>query len=385
MDRLSTLYRQFELIARAMDDVELADDIVSADSFSPISQEAEKGECGETKPGIATSRLVGSRECVPNRESLKNTAFVGICPKTERSFVVADIGADHGYLSKALLASGRCSRIIVTDIAEKPLARAKENIGVDSRVEYRLGDGLSQGDFSAVDMFFIAGMGGDEVVKILQHARDIKESAVFVLQPMTHFDRVVEELGERYAWTYFVNDKEKHYRVLVGGSFFQREHSCFVKVCLPALGDVVGSVEASLGEEEGFSGDPVQEGSSEKTFADGDVDSSGKCLEAAEHFVGNRSKERVSFEEQSVISYAEIPMVLDYSRDYAEKEDRVERALVENMAAARVFFEAISKGQSVVEDSMKQSASTAHGEGLFKRRRQIEAVRKMLAGFIETE
>lgn len=345
MDRLSALYRQFEIVAMAMDQLELADGETSADSFSPVEREVR--EDGEKNAG---QRTVGS---FPKRKLVGRTG-------KKRSFVVADIGADHGYLSRALLASGRCSKIIVTDIAEKPLAKAKENIGVDSKVEYRLGDGLSQGDFSDVDIFFIAGMGGDEVVKILGNAGRIKSSAVFVLQPMTHFDRVVDALGEQYAWTYFVNDNEKHYRVLVAGDFFQGEHPCFVKQRIP---EYVGVTSESATEP-------------------GGVD---MAFRKEKSFKGDDRLVSCHLEDEEWVSYFEMPMVLDYSKDYAEKKDRPEHVLVENTKAANEFFEAIDRGQSVVEENMKQSASIRHVEGLSKRRRQIEAVRKMLAFFREVE
>ena len=39
---------------------------------------------------------------------------------------VADIGTDHGYLAAALALDGKFSPVIATDVAEQPLAKAKE-------------------------------------------------------------------------------------------------------------------------------------------------------------------------------------------------------------------------------------------------------------------
>ena len=39
---------------------------------------------------------------------------------------VADVGTDHGYLAIYLLQSRRASRVLAADVAEQPLARARE-------------------------------------------------------------------------------------------------------------------------------------------------------------------------------------------------------------------------------------------------------------------
>ena len=40
---------------------------------------------------------------------------------------VADVGTDHGYLAIYLLLTHRASQVFAADVAEKPLARAREN------------------------------------------------------------------------------------------------------------------------------------------------------------------------------------------------------------------------------------------------------------------
>lgn len=127
---------------------------------------------------------------------------------------IADIGADHGYLSKKILDSGFRGRLIVTDVAKMPLDIAKKNIGPESQVEYRLCDGL-QGDFSQTGLIFIAGMGGDLISGMLRKAEELREDIVFVLQPMTNFEKALTAIADRYRYSYFANEKNKHYRILV--------------------------------------------------------------------------------------------------------------------------------------------------------------------------
>lgn len=135
--------------------------------------------------------------------------------------VVADIGADHGYLPMRILSSGFDGRLVVTDIAEQPLALAWRNIGDRPGVEFRRCAGLD-GDFLDVDLFFVAGMGGDLIVDIVRSAvRDgagVRNDARFVLQPMTNFEKVFDAIGAGYLWSYFANEKNKHYRIVVAAN-----------------------------------------------------------------------------------------------------------------------------------------------------------------------
>ncbi|MDO4754685.1 MAG: tRNA (adenine(22)-N(1))-methyltransferase TrmK [Bacillota bacterium] len=130
---------------------------------------------------------------------------------------IADIGADHGYLSKRILESGFYGRIIVTDIAAMPLEVARKNIGNRPDVIYRQCNGLS-GDFSSTDLVFIAGMGGDLIANIIAEAADIKNDVIYVLQPMTNFQKTLCRIESRYLYSYFANEKEKHYRMMIASS-----------------------------------------------------------------------------------------------------------------------------------------------------------------------
>ena len=102
--------------------------------------------------------------------------------------IVADIGADHGYLVAYLVASGACPRGIAADIGEGPLRAAASTMrqyGVEGRVALLLCNGLSGLSPQDVDDVVIAGMGGDTIVEILSAAMWRDGAKRFVLQPMT--------------------------------------------------------------------------------------------------------------------------------------------------------------------------------------------------------
>ena len=103
--------------------------------------------------------------------------------------VFADIGCDHGYISKSMLDSGKCEKVVFSDVSEKCLEKAR--ILLRKEVEDGLaiavvGDGFK--GVGKVDCALIAGMGGEEIVKILDECENLPEK--LVLQPMKNCDKV---------------------------------------------------------------------------------------------------------------------------------------------------------------------------------------------------
>ena len=106
---------------------------------------------------------------------------------------VADIGTDHGYVPMLLLKQGISPRVIMSDISEGSLAKAKETFAacrLEERVsdsDFRVGDGLQTIGYGEVDELIIAGLGGHTIKSIL--ADDEAKSKSFgrlILQPRKH-------------------------------------------------------------------------------------------------------------------------------------------------------------------------------------------------------
>lgn len=102
---------------------------------------------------------------------------------------VCDVGTDHAYLPIELIKSGKASRVIATDIREKPLENARKNTqksGV-SGIDLRLCDGLSAVEKSETDTVIIAGMGGEVISGIISRTKWLKEKPypTLILQPTT--------------------------------------------------------------------------------------------------------------------------------------------------------------------------------------------------------
>ena len=113
--------------------------------------------------------------------------------------VFADVGCDHGYIAKAMIKGGKCKKAIISDISEKSLNKAKTLLSREiaaGKVIAVVSDGLK--NLPDCDVALIAGMGGEEIIKILTEAPFLPEK--LVLQPMKNVRKVREfAVGIGYA------------------------------------------------------------------------------------------------------------------------------------------------------------------------------------------
>lgn len=113
---------------------------------------------------------------------------------------VADIGADHGYLSIELLQSGKAVFVHASELREQPLKKAVENaqkFGVAERMRFSQADGLAAVDPTQVDTIVCAGMGGDLIGQIIAACPWVKDSRyTLILQPQSSGNDLRRQLGE---------------------------------------------------------------------------------------------------------------------------------------------------------------------------------------------
>jgi len=118
--------------------------------------------------------------------------------------LAADIGTDHARLPIALLRSGRCRRMILTDISEDALQNARDNVGrarLTDRADFRLGDGLAVLS-EACGMVSILGMGGRTIRDMLLRGPGALHGAPLLLSAHTDLPLVrqaVMDIGYRFV------------------------------------------------------------------------------------------------------------------------------------------------------------------------------------------
>lgn len=106
-----------------------------------------------------------------------------ICSYIEKSKTFADVGCDHGYCAQFAIEQGLCEKAYITDISAKSLAKAEKLLAkhIESGTCIPVCcDGL-EGLEKDCEQVLIAGMGGEEILKILRQGF-IPEK--FIFQPM---------------------------------------------------------------------------------------------------------------------------------------------------------------------------------------------------------
>lgn len=134
---------------------------------------------------------------------------------------VADIGTDHAYVPIYLVREGRCPGALAMDIGKGPLESAREHIreyGLETQIETRLSDGLSEYEPGEADSIVIAGMGGALMERILalgaEKLAGVKE---LILSPQSEIFLVREWLcrnGWQAASEVMLLEDEKYYTVM---------------------------------------------------------------------------------------------------------------------------------------------------------------------------
>lgn len=101
----------------------------------------------------------------------------------------ADIGTDHAYLPLSLLADGKISEAVCSDVNRGPLESARRNAaerGFSHKCEFVLTDGAAALAGKGITDYAICGMGGELIADIISRAPHLKdENLSLVLQPMS--------------------------------------------------------------------------------------------------------------------------------------------------------------------------------------------------------
>ena len=130
---------------------------------------------------------------------IKSNRIEKICSLVEAK-TVAEIGCDHAYILRNLLETRPIDCVFASDISELCLNKARHNLsGFLHKVYFFVGDGLEPLDdilgqkvANSVPIdIIIAGMGGKEIIKILDNAgKFFSPNVAFILQPQKNPDMV---------------------------------------------------------------------------------------------------------------------------------------------------------------------------------------------------
>ena len=143
-------------------------------------------------------------------------AIVDLCPTTKK---IADIGCDHGYVTAELILEDKAKMVVATEKSEQCLNKAiilANTINIAPFISFRQGDGFGPiTKYDKIDCAVIAGMGGEEIIQILQNKP--RRLFDFVLQPMKDTVKLREYLLQNHfkiEVDKLVKDGDKFYNVI---------------------------------------------------------------------------------------------------------------------------------------------------------------------------
>ena len=112
-----------------------------------------------------------------------------------------DVGTDHGYLAIYLLQQGICPKVCAADLREGPLEAARRSArreNVRENISFVLSDGLHNINIDEIRTVICAGMGGDNIIGILEAAPEVRDPGLqLVLQPQSKAPELRRYLAER--------------------------------------------------------------------------------------------------------------------------------------------------------------------------------------------
>lgn len=134
---------------------------------------------------------------------------------------VFDVGADHGFFSLALVNKKKVKRVIASDISASSLSKTEALIkhkNIQDKVTCLLSDGLDEYPKNLkADCVVIAGMGENEIIKIIDKIEDMSLYNSFILQPMqqaTQLRKYLLTKGFEILYDEIVLDKNKYYSII---------------------------------------------------------------------------------------------------------------------------------------------------------------------------
>ena len=139
----------------------------------------------------------------------------------EKDSVCLDVGCDHALLDIYLVKQKKNIKAIASDIADGPIATAKNNIKrekLEGIIEVRQGDGLSTYT-NDINTIIISGMGGRNMIGICKYKKDVlKKVNTFIVSPNNYQEDVKKYLTKNGFYIEneeFVKDKKFIYQIII--------------------------------------------------------------------------------------------------------------------------------------------------------------------------
>lgn len=137
------------------------------------------------------------------------------------SFCIADIGADHGLVSREIIKRNIAERVFAVENKIGPFKRLEKEVNsslLTSRITLSLSSGISKLP-SDVDTVVIAGMGGKLIAKILVDDKDKLENVNYLLvdghSDLEYLRSSITKLGFKIEKEQILEEDEVFYEIIL--------------------------------------------------------------------------------------------------------------------------------------------------------------------------
>ncbi|MBQ3435881.1 MAG: SAM-dependent methyltransferase [Bacilli bacterium] len=137
-----------------------------------------------------------------------------------KKVIALDVGCDHALLDIYLVKEKKVAKIYASDVNEKPLENAKENIKrekLDKKIELLLGNGLDVYK-DDIDTVIISGMGGLTIKGIFRNNMNITKKLKYIIISPNNYQRDIKEFLTKNGFIIsaekLVEDKKIMYQVI---------------------------------------------------------------------------------------------------------------------------------------------------------------------------
>lgn len=186
----------------------------------------------------------------------------------EKSDALCDVGCDHGYVAEKALEYKRVNKVYVTDISKPSLDKAIELLSKSYPENFSAyyTDGLT--GVPRAEQVVIAGMGGEEIIKILN--KSAYKPVILILQPMKNTDKLRKFLhdngyGIERDFTFFAD--KKYYDVMRAKlgveDYYSQKEETYGRENLKGNPDFLNLLDKKIAETEGILSSDMQEKSKE--------------------------------------------------------------------------------------------------------------------------
>lgn len=142
--------------------------------------------------------------------------IVNFCSRTR---TIVDIGCDHGQITAELILQAKAYQVIATDISSASINKAvrlASQLNILPFISFREGDGFAPiTKYDKIDSAVIAGMGGSEIIKILQESK-VRVNEL-VLQPMTDAVKLrgyLLQIGFKIVQDIVIKEGDNYYTII---------------------------------------------------------------------------------------------------------------------------------------------------------------------------